>query len=53
MMIEPSKIVGWNLIATWSDGEKMIVDVPTHIVRDVEYLLDCIEHEENREEDDE
>jgi hypothetical protein len=52
-MIEQSKIVGWNLVATWNDGEKMIVDVPSHIVRDVEYLLDCIEHEENRGDDDE
>jgi hypothetical protein len=55
MSKERKIIVGYDLIATWSDGETQIVDIPNHIASDIDYLLTLIEDEENEdlEEEDE
>lgn len=49
MSKERKIIVGYDLIATWSDGETQIVDIPNHIASDIDYLLTLIEDEENED----
>jgi len=41
-------IAGYDLVATWNDGETQIIDIPNHIASDIDYLLTLIEEEENQ-----
>jgi hypothetical protein len=46
-------ITGYDLVATWNDGETQILDIPNHIASDIDYLLTLIEDEENEDLDNE
>jgi hypothetical protein len=42
------KIKAWSLNVVWDDGqEELNIDVPDHIVRDIEYYLDCLEDDDD------
>lgn len=55
-MTERLKVLGWDLSLRWSDdpNEMQSADeIPEHIVRDIEYWLDLLEDQRNKEENNE
>ncbi|MFM2015636.1 MAG: hypothetical protein RIQ51_1126 [Bacteroidota bacterium] len=43
------KIIKWDLVATWDDGEEQSVatDLPQGTIMEIEQFLDYLEEEEN------
>lgn len=52
-MPKPNKVISWDLTLRWSDTPHQVEsadEIPDHIVRDIQYWLDLLEDERNREE---
>ena len=55
-MTKRLEVLGWDLTIRWSDTPHQIEsvdEIPDHIVRDIQYWLDLLEDERNKEENNE
>ena len=56
MMTKRLEVMGWDLMIRWSDNPhttESADEIPEHIIRDIEYWLDLLEDQRNKEENNE